>query len=399
MIPFDFQSRTRIVFGPGRIAELGALAAEVTAAGKSRSPGDGSRRRALVVSDPGVVAAGHTERGEASLAEAGFETCRFDHFGENPNTNQVDLGVEAARQFTPDLIVGLGGGSSMDCAKGINFLYSCGGKMQDYWGVGKATGELLPMIATPTTAGTGSETQSFALISDADTKAKMACGDKRAAFRLALLDPELTLTQPARVTALSGYDALAHAVETAVTRVRTTLSMVFSCAAWKLLAPAFLKILDDPGDLEARANMQCGACLAGLAIENSMLGAGHALANPLTAQLGITHGEAVATMLPHVVRANGRQVGSWYRDLLETTAPFSQAHPALPGPGADASQLAEFLEEVARRAGLAGRLSQQGVPRQQLARLAHDAASQWTGKFNPIAFSEQQLTELYEAAY
>ena len=113
-----------------------------------------------------------------------------------------------AQEFRPDLIVGLGGGSSMDCAKGINFLYSCGGRMQDYWGEGKATGPLLPMIAVPTTAGTGSETQSYALIADAETHVKMACGDKRAAFRVAILDPELTLTQPPRVTALTGIDAL-----------------------------------------------------------------------------------------------------------------------------------------------------------------------------------------------
>ena len=96
----------------------------------------------------------------------------------------------------------------MDCAKGINFLYSCGGRMQDYWGDGKATGPLLPMIAVPTTAGTGSETQSYALIADAETHVKMACGDKRAAFRVAILDPELTLTQPPRVTALTGIDAI-----------------------------------------------------------------------------------------------------------------------------------------------------------------------------------------------
>ena len=97
--------------------------------------------------------------------------------------------LAVARDFEPDVIVGLGGGSSMDCAKGINFLYSCGGRMQDYWGDGKATGPMLPMIAVPTTAGTGSETQSYALISDAETHVKMACGDKRAAFRVAILDP------------------------------------------------------------------------------------------------------------------------------------------------------------------------------------------------------------------
>src|SRR5690606_18230631 len=144
----------------------------------------------------------------------------------------------------PDLIVGFGGGSSMDCAKGINFLYSCGGRMQDYWGIGKATGPLLPMIAVPTTAGTGSETQSFALISDAETHVKMACGDKRAAFRVAILDPELTVTQPPRVAALAGFDALSHAVETFVTKKRNEVSCDYSMRAWHALAPNYLRVLE-----------------------------------------------------------------------------------------------------------------------------------------------------------
>ena len=166
-MPFDFQLPTRIVFGPGRLSELGELAAILAV------------KRALVVSDPGIVAAGHTARGIESLEAAGLRVELFDGVEENPTTAHVDAGLAVAKRFGPDLIVGLGGGSSMDCAKGINFLYSCGGRMQDYWGVGKATGPMLPMIAVPTTAGTGSETQSFALISDAETHTKMACGDRR----------------------------------------------------------------------------------------------------------------------------------------------------------------------------------------------------------------------------
>ena len=186
MTPFDFYPRTRIVFGPGKVAALGELAGELGA------------RRALVVSDPGIVAAGHSKRGIAALASAGIETQLFDGVGENPTTDHVAAGLKIAKRFEPELIVGLGGGSSMDCAKGINFLYSNGGQIEDYWGFGKATKPMLPMIAVPTTAGTGSETQSFALISDAKTHVKMACGDKKASFRVALLDPELTLTQPPR---------------------------------------------------------------------------------------------------------------------------------------------------------------------------------------------------------
>jgi alcohol dehydrogenase len=384
MTPFDFRLPTRIVFGAGRLAELGALAESLDVA-----------KRFLVVSDPGVVAAGHTQRGLDALHAAGLTTQLFSELAENPTTAHVDAGVAIARDFRPDGIIGLGGGSSMDCAKGINFIYSCGGRIQDYWGVGKATGPMLPMIAVPTTAGTGSETQSFALISDAETHMKMACGDKRAAFRVALLDPELTTTQPSRVTALTGFDALAHAVETAVTKARTPLSQAFSREAWVHLAPNFLRVIAEPDNLAARGEMQLGACLAGLAIENSMLGAAHAAANPLTATYGITHGDAVALMLPHVVRHNGAVAESEYHDLVLATA-FDKN---TPDQRAGAAGLAHFLGEAAAAAGLATQLRDHGVDQEQLPQLAADAMKQWTGSFNPVAMSAADYEELYEAAY
>src|SRR5206468_11237362 len=135
-------------------------------------------------------------------------------FDANPDTNMVEAGRIFAAYARIDSIIGLGGGSSMDCAKGINFVLTSGGKMQDYWGHGKAAQPMLPMIGIPTTAGTGSEAQTYALISDADTHVKMACGDPKVAFRVAILDPALTESAPAAVRAAAGYDAISHAVET-----------------------------------------------------------------------------------------------------------------------------------------------------------------------------------------
>ncbi|HEV3138002.1 MAG TPA: iron-containing alcohol dehydrogenase [Pirellulales bacterium] len=383
MIHFDYQPRTRIVFGPGKVDLLGALAGELGA------------RRALLVSDPGIVRAGHTERGLAALRKAGIETQLFDGVAENPSTDNVEAGVAFARRHDPELIVGLGGGSSMDCAKGINFVYSNGGRMQDYAGVGKATREMLPMIAVPTTAGTGSETQSFALISDAKTHVKMACGDKKASFRIALLDPALTVSQPARVTALTGIDAIAHALETYVTNVRNPVSLAFSREAWLLLGENFGRVLKDPQDLAARSGMQLGACFAGLAIENSMLGATHALANPLTTRYGIVHGQAIGLMLPHVIRFNGVEFGSWYRDLLEGTGGAN----GFPDPASGFEGLADFVARLAAQAGLPSRLSECGVEQARLKELAGEAAKQWTGGFNPRRVGEAELLALYEAAF
>lgn len=349
-------------------------------------------RRALVVSDPGVVAAGHTQRGIHALERAGIVVHRFTDVHENPTTDDVHAALREARRHDVELLVGLGGGSSMDCAKGVNFLFSNGGEMRDYWGVGKALQPMLPMIAVPTTAGTGSETQSFALISDAATKAKMACGDKKAACRIALLDPSLTVTQPPRVTALTGIDAIAHAVETYVTKPRNPISLAFSREAWRLLAANFPRVLESPEDLEARGGMQLGACFAGLAIENSMLGATHALANPLTASHGIVHGEAIGILLPHVVRYNAETVGRAYQELTGIASTTN-------GRGlAGAGDLAELIEGLVERAPLARRLSECGVPESGLGDLAEAAARQWTATFNPRDVGTEQLLELYRRA-
>lgn len=383
MIPFDFQPRTRMVFGPGKIETLGDLAVELGA------------HRALVVSDPGVVSAGHTAHGLASLEHAGVVSSLFSGVRENPSTKEVDAGVQAARDFAPDLIFGLGGGSAMDCAKGINFLFTNGGEMRDYWGVDKAHHPMLPMIAVPTTSGTGSETQSFALISDAHTKAKMACGDKKAACRIALLDPELTVTQPQRVTALTGIDAIAHALETYVTKRRNAASLAFSREAWHLLAGNFSRVIHEPHNLDARSGMQLGASFAGLAIENSMLGAAHALANPLTATYGIVHGEAVGLMLPHVIRFNGQEFPHWYRDLLEATG----GSRGFPQPQHGPEGLADFVTRLASEAGLATRLRDLGVDATHFPDLAAAAAKQWTGTFNPRAVDQTSLAQLYELAF
>lgn len=380
LVPFDFQLSTRIVFGPGSVDRLGELVRELKCS------------RALVVSDPGIVRAGHAEHGLRALRAAGIETRLFDRARENPTSVEVDLGVRAGKEFGPDILIGLGGGSSLDCAKGINFVLTNGGQIKDYWGIGKATRTMLPMIAVPTTAGTGSELQSFALITDPHSHLKMACGDKKATCRVAVLDPQLTLTQPARVTALTGIDALSHALETYVTVSRNPVSLLYSREAWRLLAANFHRVLAEPEDLAARAAMQWGAALAGLAIENSMLGGAHALANPLTAAFGIAHGQAVGVMLPHVIRFNGIEFDSWYAELLA----------ALTGDAvvADGSVgVADFIERALLSAGLATSLRDLDVEVERLPQLAEEASRQWTAKHNPRALNAANLIELYRHAY
>ena len=357
-----------MVFGEARFQEVGALARDL------------GFTRALLVADSGMRAAGYVAQALALLSAAGIEAFPFHEFSSNPDTAMIEAGRLFASTRSVDSLVGLGGGSSLDCAKGINFVLTNGGNMRDYWGFGKASRPMLPMIAIPTTAGTGSEAQSYALISDAVTHVKMACGDPKAAFRAAILDPLLTRSQPREVSAMAGYDAISHAVESYVTTRRTPASVGFAHEAWRLLAANFERVLRDPCDLEARGAMLLGAHFAGIAIENSMLGATHACANPLTAHYGTTHGIAIAVLLPHVVRWNQTAADDLYRELGE-------------------DDLADRLARLADMAGLPGRLRDLKVPADALPGLAEEAATQWTGRFNPRPFGAAGAMEIYQSAY
>jgi alcohol dehydrogenase len=358
--------RTRLVFGPGTLGRTGELAREL------------GLRRVLLVSDPGLRESGHPARAADVLRAAGIDSVLFDAFDHDPDGAMVARGAEAAREASVDGFVAVGGGSSLDCAKGANLLLTNGGRMAEYRGHGAASRPLLPMIGVPTTAGTGSEAQSYALISDERSHEKMACGDPKMAFRVAVLDPELTVSQPPGLTATAGYDALSHAVESYVTRTRNPVSSLLAREAFRLLDGSYERVLDTPADLEARGDMLLGAHLAGAAIEASMLGATHACANPLSAAFGTAHGVAIALMLPHVVRWNAAVVGPLYDEL----------RPAL----------ADRLEHLARRGGLPRTLREAGISRDAVASLADQAALQWTGQHNPQPFDASHARALYEAA-
>lgn len=380
MESFDFHSRTRLIFGERSFERLGALASEL------------GFRRTLLVADRGILACGYAERATKLLTDFGITVFTFHDFDSNPNTTMVEAGLHVAAPLDIDSIIGLGGGSSMDSAKAINFLLTNGGVMRDYWGYGKARAPMLPMIGVPTTAGTGSEAQSYALISDAQTHVKMACGDPGAAFKVAILDPRLTVSQPRSITATAGFDAISHSVETYVTTKRNAVSEVLSLEAWRLLEPHYERVLANAEDIEARGAMQLGAYWAGLAIENAMLGATHACANPLTAHYNTEHGVAIGLMLPHVVRWNGAAAGDRYSQLLAVGSGSLEQ-----GDGAEA--LALRLEQLREIGGLPHGLKAQGVNESDLPRLAEEAAEQWTGKFNPRPFGAAEALKLYRRAY
>ena len=377
--PFlDFHLRTRIVFGSGALARLTPLAREL------------GFTRTLVVADAGIRAAGYVDTVAALLRDAGSAPASFHDFDANPDSDMVEAGRAVAAAASVDSIVAIGGGSSLDCAKGINFVLTNGGTMKDYWGHGKADAPMLPSIGIPTTAGTGSEAQQYAIISDPQTHVKMACGDEKASFRVAILDPDLTFSQPHRLTAVTGYDAISHALESFVTAKRSAMSDLFAREAWRLLESHYERVLANPEDRDARSAMLLGSHEAGIAIEQSMLGATHACANPLTAQYGTTHGVAIALMLPHVVRWNAETVGERYAELLRVSG-RSDTNPG--------ETLAARLEELARAGGLPARLRDACVRPEDLEALSVAAGKQWTGTFNPRPFDTAAALALYKLAF
>ena len=371
-----------VVWGSGVSSRVGSFA---------RSLGE----HALVVTDKGVLSAGHPTKVIHSLKEAGLRTVLYDRTIENPTDQSVQACAREVASKGIDLIIGVGGGSSLDTAKGANFILTNNGSMKDYWGVGKAKHPLLPMIAIPTTAGTGSECQSYALISDDLTHRKMACGDASALPKVTLLDPELTLSQPFSVTAATGMDALAHTLESAVCTRQNSLSARHASKGFSLLIQNLETVWNEPDTIEARGAVLLGAAHAGAAIERSMLGAAHALANPLTAKNGVIHGRAVSLTLPAVMVYNSEEPMA-----LNTYAKLARSA-GLADPDAPAQDAFDLLLkrilQLRKSSGIPVSLSSIGCENLDLDELAGDAADQWTATFNPRPVDHSALLKLYQS--
>ncbi len=368
MKPSDARPSPRILFGPGRLAELPECLATLGVT------------NVLIVTDPGIVAAGHVARASALLTAAGIRATVFEGSHINPTETDIEACRDFAKSINPDVLIGLGGGSSMDTAKGCNFLLHNPGRMADYMGYGLAKNAMLPFIAIPTTAGTGSECQSYAIVSRDGTHEKMACGDPKALAHTAILDPELTASQPHNVATLTALDALSHALESAVCTKRNAISSAFSAESFQFISSAIRDVLTGTADVETRGRMLYGAALAGSAIENSMLGAAHATANPLTARFNVPHGLAVTMMLPHVVRLNltDPDIALIYQNLArELDAP-----------------LIDWLEKTIELA----HLQKPEIPISAIPDLAEAASHQWTGRFNPVPLDHASITALYQKA-
>jgi alcohol dehydrogenase class IV len=396
---WTFHSAGQLVFGPGAVQQLGELAAKLKIG------------RMFVVTDARLVSAGLVEPVQASLAAAGIKLEVFDGGQPEPALELADQCVAQARTFQPDGVLGLGGGSNMDLAKVVALLLAHGGTCRDYVGDGKVPGPVLPLVCVPTTSGTGSEVTAASVLSDTQNKVKVGVLSNYLRPRLALVDPRLTLTCPAKVTADSGIDALTHAIEaytaidnaqfplpageTSVYQGRHPLGDCFAEKAISLVGQHLVQAVKRPGDLAAREGMSLAATLAGLAFSNVGVALVHAMEYPVGGAVHCSHGEGNGLLLPFVMRYNlpGREAEfARIAALLgEDTTGLSTAQAADRAIGA--------VEKLKGAIGIPARLGDLGVKAQQLPGFAEKAfAIKRILRVNPRPVSQQDILEIFEAA-
>ena len=290
--PFLFELPTRIHFGPGVAKDLPEVLREL------------GIRKPLVVADPGVRGAGLLEPLMARLREKGISFDIYDAVEANPKDRDVDRGADAMRRSGRDGLVAVGGGSPIDCAKAMAVVAAHGGSVRDYGGPGKIPGPTPPIVAIPTTAGTGCEVTYSAVITDTDRAFKFTVKGPQIAPRAALMDPELTLSMPPTLTAATGMDALTHAVEAYTAAGAHPLSDAAALHGAELIAQNLERAVRDGGDLTARSGMLLGSLLAGIGFSRSDVGGVHCLAEALGGTYDLPHGVCNAVMLPAVMAYN-----------------------------------------------------------------------------------------------
>ncbi len=291
-VAFGFQLATRIVFGPGRVAEVGQEAAALS---------DGA---VLLITDAGLVAAGLADRVAGIVKAAGRECTVFSAISSNPRDAECRAAADAALAAGAGAIVGLGGGSAIDVAKAAATLVTNGGRVKDWEDPKVPEKPPIPLLAVPTTAGTGSEVTWVAVITDEEHHYKMTLLDPRIAPRVAVLDPELTASLPLALTASTGMDALIHAVEAYTCKAANPVSDALALRAIGLVGGALPRAVADGTDRAARSDMLLGSLLAGMAFGNADVGAVHCLGESLGGVFDTPHGLACAVFLPAVLEFN-----------------------------------------------------------------------------------------------
>ena len=380
----SFFSPNRVLFGIGASREIGK---EAKALGGTK---------VLIVTDPGVVNSGLVASLRTNLEEAEMKVFLFDRVEPEPSAPLVDESAQLAKENGVDIVIGVGGGSSLDVAKGASLLASAPGNVLDYCGMDLIPKRGLPKILVPTTAGTGSEVTRVFVVTDKKDNMKKVVYSNYAISDLALVDPMLTLSMPSKVTADTGMDALVHAIETYVSMNATPFSDLLASKAIELIAKYLPIAFAKSENIEARYHMSLASLLAGLAFASGGLGAVHALAYPLGTEFHLPHGRTNAIMLPHVIKFNLIGNRSRYALIAETMGKAG----VIMDFDAKVAKAVEAVTELLEDVQIPYHLRDYGIPKEAIPKLV-DGGMKQARLFvpNPRNLSESDVEAIYTKAW
>jgi alcohol dehydrogenase class IV len=347
--------------------------------------------RAFVVTDQGLVASGLSDQVMALLSDAGIEVAIFSELRPNPTAEDIAAGGLALRHFGEAVVVALGGGTSLDGAKGVSLAAANDVPIRDLDYRNEVTHPGLPLVAIPTTAGTGSETNSFGVIEDHATHRKFYIGSPSVAPKVVILDPSLTTGLPPKPTAATGVDALTHALESVMAKNPNPLSDCLGIQVVRMVHRWLPVAVSNGGDGEARAQMLLAAHLAGIAFANTGLGLAHALAHTLSALLGTAHGVALAVVLPSVMEYN---LGARTAALAEVDAALEPVPRAPLTDGEAAREAVEGVRVLLAQLDMPSTLGAIGLKEEMVSSLVHGALDDVVLQNNPVKPAQEELTAL-----
>ena len=380
MNDFNFKIPQDIIFGKGSLSRLPEVLKEANC------------KKVLLVSDHGLESVGVVAKVEKIITEAGLGYAQFLDLQPNPTIDNVNAALEVYKSSGAESIIALGGGGPMDVAKSVGLLATYGGKVTDYAGFGKVPGPVVPMIAIPTTAGTGSEVTASSVITDSETHFKMAVISYYLIPSYALLDPELIMTVPAKIAAACGVDAFVHAEEAYVSKMANPFTDAMAEKAMELIGGNIRQFVASRDNEEAACNMMLGSTLAGIAFAWAKLGDVHAMSHPVSGFFGVAHGVANAILLPAIVEFNALADNGRYRKIYNYITNGKKADDSFVP-----QMLVDELRKLNRELGIPAKLSDVGVTEDKIPEMVADTMKSGNVLVNPRQTTPKDVEALYRS--
>jgi len=350
--------------------------------------------KALIVTGKVLVSVGITEKVVSFLKENGVDTVLYDDVNPNPTVENVEKGLSLYKKENCNIIVAVGGGSPIDCAKGIGLVASNGGSIKDFEGLDKSKNPMPPFIAVNTTAGTASEMTRFTIITDTDRQVKMAIVDWHVTPNVSINDPELMVSMPVSLTAATGMDALTHAVEAYVSTIATPVTDSAALKAIELVSQYLRPAVANGENMEARDKMAYAEFLAGMAFNNASLGYVHAMAHQLGGFYDLPHGICNAVLLPHVARFNILACPERFVDIAIAMGENAEGLSTMEA----AEKASEAIQKLSKDIGIPPGLKELSVKEDDLPTLTDNAMKDACGLTNPRKATKEEIIQIYKNA-